>query len=169
MTGWEAWRQDDNGNRYRIGVFDDRVAALARTLELESGTPHKQLYWVSGPPGPTVPDRAAARDRGVAAAREAGCAAARYRSALVLVGKTVAGPPELDLDTVAAVFVAAARVATPTGEVSAGKASAGEGCAGEGCAAEWLARATAAWSGAAPVSRGEFAQLTGPDQSGLAD
>ncbi|MGY0236032.1 hypothetical protein [Longispora urticae] len=165
MTGWEAWRQDDNGNRYRIGAFDDRVAALARTLELESGTPHKQLYWVFGPPGPTVRDRAAARDRGVAAARVAGCAVSRYRSALVVVGETVTGLPELDLDTVAAVFVAAARVAASAREGgAAARIAAGEG---DSDAAEWLAGATAGWSGAEPVSRGEFARLTGSDQRRL--
>ena len=48
---WEVWRQDDNGNRYRMNTFDDRVEALARVLALEAGPAHKQTYWVQGPAG----------------------------------------------------------------------------------------------------------------------
>lgn len=51
MTSWAVWRQDDNGNRYRMNTFDDRVEALARVLALEAGPAHKQTYWVQGPAG----------------------------------------------------------------------------------------------------------------------
>lgn len=42
---WALWRQDDNGNRVRIGSFATREAALERQAEFESRH-HKQIYWV---------------------------------------------------------------------------------------------------------------------------
>lgn len=48
---WTVWRQDDNGARFRVAAYADRVGALARLLGLEAGLPHKQLYWIDGPPG----------------------------------------------------------------------------------------------------------------------
>ncbi|WP_412542632.1 hypothetical protein R8Z50_09130 [Longispora sp. K20-0274] len=156
VAGWVAWRQDDNGNRYRIGSFGDRVDALARTLELEAGVPHKQLYWVAGPPGPVVGDRADLRARGMAAA--AGRAVPAYRMALVVVGRVVAGLPVLDLDTAAAVLVAAARIATGTGPTAGDRdPTTGE----DRDAAGWLADATAGWAGTDAVTWAEFERLTG--------
>lgn len=62
MNEWELWRQDDNGARFRIRGYTDRVAAIAGRLVIESGMPHKQLYWVAGPRTPTCPTPAAAAD-----------------------------------------------------------------------------------------------------------
>ncbi len=42
----ELWRQDDNGNRFLVGVFSDRTAAEQRMAELMR-TPHKQSYWIT--------------------------------------------------------------------------------------------------------------------------
>jgi hypothetical protein len=42
---FELWRQDDNGNRFLVGSFADRVVAEARLAEL-TRTPHKQTYWI---------------------------------------------------------------------------------------------------------------------------
>lgn len=41
----ELWRQDDNGNRFLVGIFLDRAAAEARLAEL-TRTLHKQTYWI---------------------------------------------------------------------------------------------------------------------------
>lgn len=42
---WLVFRQDDNGNRYRVGRYATRAEAqrIADTLD---GRGHKQLYWV---------------------------------------------------------------------------------------------------------------------------
>lgn len=42
---WLVIRQDDNGNRYRVGRYATRVEAqnIADSLDDRS---HKQLYWV---------------------------------------------------------------------------------------------------------------------------
>ena len=42
---WELWRQDDNGNRFRIGRFDTRARADAEQRRFEA-LAHKQTYWV---------------------------------------------------------------------------------------------------------------------------
>jgi len=38
---WELWRQDDNGNRYRMKTFNDRLTALAEALVF-TGRGHRQ-------------------------------------------------------------------------------------------------------------------------------
>ena len=43
---WELWRQDDNGNRYLVSVHSDEASARDRMSALESGTVHKQHYWI---------------------------------------------------------------------------------------------------------------------------
>ncbi|MFB7596052.1 SPOR domain-containing protein [Streptomyces sp. NPDC056160] len=61
---WLVVRQDDNGNRYRVGRYATRAEAqkIADSLG-ERG--HKQLYWVEcvgqpgGPAGSGGPDGAA--------------------------------------------------------------------------------------------------------------
>lgn len=50
---YELWRQDDNGNRFVVGRWPDRVTAEARQAELSRGH-HKQTYWIAAVPG--VPD-----------------------------------------------------------------------------------------------------------------
>jgi hypothetical protein len=42
---WELWRQDDNGNRFRIARFAAREQADAEQLRFEA-LGHKQTYWV---------------------------------------------------------------------------------------------------------------------------
>ena len=43
---WVVWRQDDNGNRFEAGRFNDRRRAEELALEMESHG-HKQIYWVA--------------------------------------------------------------------------------------------------------------------------
>lgn len=52
VATWEVWRQDDNGNRFRMNTSGDRIEALAQVLALQCGPVHKQIYWVEGPAGP---------------------------------------------------------------------------------------------------------------------
>ncbi|MFG2004710.1 hypothetical protein ACGFNU_36715 [Spirillospora sp. NPDC048911] len=54
METWDVIRQDDLGNEFPMAAHESRIAALAQVLVLESGIPHKQLYWISGPPGPAL-------------------------------------------------------------------------------------------------------------------
>lgn len=42
---WELWRQDDNGNLFRIARFSSRAAADAEQRRFEAQA-HKQTYWV---------------------------------------------------------------------------------------------------------------------------
>jgi hypothetical protein len=46
VSVFEVWRQDDNGNRYRMSTHPDRAAAEAVVAEMESGVQHKQLYYI---------------------------------------------------------------------------------------------------------------------------
>ena len=43
---WELWRQDDNGNIYLISAYPDEASARDRMFVFESGTVHKQNYWI---------------------------------------------------------------------------------------------------------------------------
>jgi CubicO group peptidase (beta-lactamase class C family) len=43
---WELWRQDDNGNKYLVSVHPDETDARDRMSVFESGTVHKQDYWI---------------------------------------------------------------------------------------------------------------------------
>lgn len=110
VAEWELWRQDDDGNRVRMGVFADRVEALARALASESGGAHRQTYRVDGPTGPACRTD---RDlyRRLVAAGEAMNAAPRsldeFLRAWWRVAWPLSGRTSLDLDTVAAMVVAA--------------------------------------------------------------
>ncbi|MFD9392870.1 SPOR domain-containing protein [Streptomyces sp. NPDC060000] len=42
---WHVIRQDDNGNRYRVGRYASRAEAQKTADSLDSRG-HKQLYWV---------------------------------------------------------------------------------------------------------------------------
>jgi hypothetical protein len=42
----ELWRQDDNGNRFLVGIYSDRAAAEQKMAEL-TRTLHKQSYWIA--------------------------------------------------------------------------------------------------------------------------
>lgn len=43
---FELWRQDDNGNRFRVGSFAERADAESRLVEL-TRLLHKQIYWIT--------------------------------------------------------------------------------------------------------------------------
>jgi hypothetical protein len=43
---FELWRQDDNGNRFLIDIYDSLAEAETRLAEL-SRVPHKQTYWIT--------------------------------------------------------------------------------------------------------------------------
>ncbi|MFG3474839.1 SPOR domain-containing protein [Streptomyces sp. NPDC047980] len=45
MLPWLVIRQDDNGNRYRVGRYATQVEAQ-RIADSLGGRGHKQLYWV---------------------------------------------------------------------------------------------------------------------------
>ncbi|MFI6001794.1 SPOR domain-containing protein [Streptomyces sp. NPDC051366] len=45
LLPWLVIRQDDNGNRYRVGRYPTRAEAQKVADSLED-TGHKQLYWV---------------------------------------------------------------------------------------------------------------------------
>ncbi len=42
----ELWRQDDNGNRFLVGVYSDRATAERKLAEL-TRIQHKQSFWVT--------------------------------------------------------------------------------------------------------------------------
>ena len=42
---FELWRQDENGNVFKIGEFPARAVAERRLAELTSNL-HKQTYWI---------------------------------------------------------------------------------------------------------------------------
>jgi hypothetical protein len=113
MNEWELWRQDDNGARFRIRGYADRVAAFAGLLVIESGMPHKQVYWVEGPRTPACLTLAAAADliEGLTADREPSPTA--FVAAFQQVGVSLRNDRELSPDTVAAAFRAAWDTATP--------------------------------------------------------
>jgi hypothetical protein len=46
LMPWYLWRQDDNGNRFLVGVFSTSEDACGRMDELTRSV-HKQTYWVS--------------------------------------------------------------------------------------------------------------------------
>ncbi|MGW5851563.1 SPOR domain-containing protein [Streptomyces sp. NPDC055254] len=45
LLSWLVIRQDDNGNRYRVGRYPTRAEAQKVADSLEDRG-HKQLYWV---------------------------------------------------------------------------------------------------------------------------
>ncbi len=50
---WHVIRQDDNGNRYRVGRYATRAEAEKVVAGLEDRG-HKQLYWVERADSRTV-------------------------------------------------------------------------------------------------------------------
>ncbi|HEU4885448.1 MAG TPA: hypothetical protein VFT45_24585 [Longimicrobium sp.] len=56
-SGWELWRQDDNGNRFLIGRFATPDAAEAEQRRFEA-LGHKQTYWVAAARDVEADDRA---------------------------------------------------------------------------------------------------------------
>ncbi|MFK0254479.1 SPOR domain-containing protein [Streptomyces sp. NPDC090445] len=45
LLPWLVIRQDDNGNRYRVGRYPTRAEAQ-KVVDSLDGLGHKQLYWV---------------------------------------------------------------------------------------------------------------------------
>jgi hypothetical protein len=45
-AGWELWREDDNGNKFRVSVHEDRAGAEAALDAYENAPSHKQTYFV---------------------------------------------------------------------------------------------------------------------------
>ena len=43
---FEIWRQDDNGNRFLVGLFTERAGAELRLAELTRNL-HKQTFWIT--------------------------------------------------------------------------------------------------------------------------
>lgn len=116
MAVWEVWRQDDGGNRYRVAVYDDRIEALARVLEFDSGPVHKQMYWVSGQPGPqcaSADDLCARLTETALAMSDAGRTLDEFLRAWWQVSAPLAMTPKLDGDTVAAMIAVAAVITPP--------------------------------------------------------
>jgi hypothetical protein len=111
VARWEVWRQDDNGNQFKVSEHGHRVEALARVLVLESGMVHKQVYWLAGPPGPVYQTN---RDlylhllRAGELMSAAGRTLDEFLRAWWLVSRPLSGRQRLDPDTVAAATTAQA-------------------------------------------------------------
>jgi hypothetical protein len=126
VTRWEVWRQDDNGNQFRIESVADRVAALARVLAFESGPVHKQTYWVQGPSTPACGTNRELYRRVVDEGERmtaAGRSLEEFLRAWWTVGRALPVEGPFDLDTVAAMIAAAAMVEPPPLSVTVRSAS----------------------------------------------
>ncbi|MFB4296614.1 hypothetical protein [Actinomadura sp. NTSP31] len=117
MQTWDVMRQDDLGNQFQVASHDSRVSALAQVLAMESGVPHKQAYWVQGPPGPAVRTN---RDLYLIflqlgqEARAASWSLSAFLRALWKVSAPLRDNERLEPDDVAAMFAAAST--TPPAE-----------------------------------------------------
>ncbi|MET7297630.1 hypothetical protein [Embleya sp. NPDC005575] len=89
------------------------MAAIAGRLVIESGMPHKQLYWVAGPPTPTCPTPGAAAERIQALAADHEPTAAAFLAAFQRMGASLRDDRHLEPDTVAALFRVAWEHAEP--------------------------------------------------------
>jgi hypothetical protein len=113
---WYVWRQDANGARVLLGEHQDRIAALAQVLILESGVDRDQTYWVAGEAElvcRTVRDlyrRLLQLGRDLIAAQRSLSA---FLRALWWVSRPLRDRDVLDLDSVAALLTAAATAIPP--------------------------------------------------------
>jgi hypothetical protein len=118
MAEWEVWRQDENGQRYLVDAYHDRIHALARMLAFEAGFshnryPHKQVYEVVGERRPTLQTNRDLYLRLVAVGDNlavTGRALLDYLCALWLVSHCLADHEELDGDHFVAMLTAAVTV-----------------------------------------------------------
>ncbi|GAA2402725.1 hypothetical protein GCM10010191_07840 [Actinomadura vinacea] len=113
MQTWDVLRQDDNGNEFHMATHESRVSALAQVLAMESGVPHKQTYWVSGPSGPTVRTNRELYLHFLQLGQEARAASwslSAFLRALWKVSAPLSGLDRLEADDVAAMFSAASGV-----------------------------------------------------------
>ncbi len=116
MRAWQVWRQDTNGNRFLVGTYDDRVAALARVLILESRLAHKQTHWVAGAAEPACVTNRDLYRRILRLGDDMtadGRSLSAYLRALWLVSGSIRDRDPLELDTVAALLAAAATADPP--------------------------------------------------------
>lgn len=116
---WDVMRQDDNGNKVRVTAHTSRVSALSHVLMLESGVPHKQIYWVAGPSGPQLGTNRDLYRHVVKIGRDARAASWSLSALLRSLWKVSAGlrgRPDLTLDDVGALFSAAGSTPPPSYE-----------------------------------------------------
>jgi hypothetical protein len=113
---WDVMRQGDSGDQSRVSRHDTRIGALAQVLVLESGVPHKQVYWVEGPLGPVLRTN---RDlylhflRLGRQAKSTSWSLSAFLRGLMKVTEPLADRTALDLDDVAAMFSAATATSPP--------------------------------------------------------
>lgn len=114
---WDVMRQGDSGDQSRVSTHDTRVGALAQVLVLESGVPHKQTYWVVGPPGPvnrTNRDLYLHFLRLGRQAKATSWSLSAYLRGLWKVSAPLKDRSALDLDDVAAMYSAATATSPPS-------------------------------------------------------
>jgi hypothetical protein len=111
MSRWQVRRQDDNGNEFLVESFPDRIGALARVLVFEAGHPHKQLYWVAGPPGPALRTNRDLHEELVRLGElmsSSGRTLGEFLRAWWWVSRPLAGKDTLEADSLAAMIAAGA-------------------------------------------------------------
>src|SRR5256885_14493162 len=116
MQGWDVMRQGDGGDQDRVSTHDTRVGALAQVLVMESGVPHKQSYWVAGPPGPAIRTNRDLYLHFLRLGRQAKAASwslSAFLRGLWKVSAALNGRMTLEPDQVAAMYSAAATTSPP--------------------------------------------------------
>lgn len=114
MTTWQLWRQDE-GNRYPVASYGDRVTALAQALILQSRGRPVPLE-IQGPRARAVVTNRDLYLRVLWLGEEmktSGRTLSEYLRGLWLVSRPLAHQPLLDPDVVAAMLTAAAGVEPP--------------------------------------------------------
>lgn len=114
-------RQGDSGDQSRVSRHDTRVSALAQVLVLDSGVPHKQVYWVEGPPGPTLRTNRDLYLHVLRIGRQAKATSwslSAYLRSLWKVSEPLKPRSSLELDDVAALFSAAIAASPPPYEAA---------------------------------------------------
>ena len=116
MRGWDVMRQGDSGDQDRVSSHDSRIGALAHVMVMESGVPHKQMYWVAGPPGPAIHTNRDLYLHFLRLGRQAKAASwslSAFLRGLWKVSVPLRERPALEPDEVAAMFSAAATTSPP--------------------------------------------------------
>lgn len=116
VRGWDVMRKGDSGDQDRVSSHDSRIGALAHVLVMESGTPHKQMYWVAGPPGPAIRTNRDLYLHFLRLGRQAKAASwslSAYLRGLWKVSLPLRERATIEPDEVAAMFSAAATAAPP--------------------------------------------------------
>lgn len=113
---WDVMRQSEIGDQSKVSTHDSRVGALAQVLVLESGVPHKQVYWVVGPPGPVYRTNRDLYLHFLKLGRQAKVTSwslSAFLRGLWKVSSPMRGRTSLELDDVAAMFSAAIATSPP--------------------------------------------------------